>query len=236
MSNQEYLSLFSSKKSLQYQYFCILRDKEFHCRKCAQKETKSEQLAGGGGVQGLQRGTTTRPGLVIDSETKYCSLCGKKTKHDRWTGEFKTANPTKFISKKLQKRILEHYNYEDCIEQRKREIHELVIDHRFPMERWASEESDNNDDMSIEQIELKFQLLKKDESGNHNLLKSRACEKCIAKGKRGTPMGIKFYYKGTKHWPEDVPQYGKLAEEGCKGCGWYNFSMWRNALNKMLKD
>lgn len=39
--------------SLQSRYFQILSDQHPHCRKCAQQQIGSEQLAGGGGVQEL---------------------------------------------------------------------------------------------------------------------------------------------------------------------------------------
>ncbi|NES89595.1 MAG: restriction endonuclease, partial [Okeania sp. SIO2B9] len=37
----------------------------------------------------------------------------------------------------------------------------------------------HNLNMSETEIKQKFQLLKKDSAGNHNLLKSRSCEFCI---------------------------------------------------------
>lgn len=222
------------ENSLQGQYFRMLSDCRPHCRKCAQQQIGSEQLAGGGGVQGLQRGNKSRPGIVIVSESRHCSICKKTTKWDCWTGEFKEANSAAGISHRLQERILNHYDYGDVIEQRKRSSHELIVDHRFPMERWGNAESHNPDDMSVEEIERRFQLLKKDDSGNHNLLKSRACERCIASGKRGFPLGIKFYYSGTEDWPIDCPTSGIDAERGCFGCGWYDFAAWRNALNRHL--
>lgn len=220
--------------SLQAEYFDILSDQNFHCRKCAQQIIGSEQLAGGGGVQGLQRGTKNRPGLVIETISEYCDLCGKKTKWDRWTGEFQQSNSASGIPPKLQKKVLNHYGYIDTIEQRKRQAHELVIDHRRPMERWGESEENNNVDMTEEEIQQKFQLLKKDDSGNHNLLKSRACEKCIETGKRGYPMGIKYYYEGDENWPEDCPTKGKDSERGCIGCGWYDFEEWRKSLNSEI--
>ncbi len=220
--------------SLQAKYFELLSDQKFHCRKCAQREIGSEQLAGGGGVQGLQRGTKNRPGIVIDTISEYCEDCGKKTKWDRWTGEFQQANSASSIPKKLQKRVLDHYGYEDTIEQRRRQAHELVIDHRIPMERWGENEENNDVNMSIDDIQRKFQLLKKDCSGNHNLLKSRACERCIQTGKRGYPMGIKYYYVGDEDWPSDCPTIGKEAERGCIGCGWFDFEAWRKGLNSII--
>jgi len=58
--------------SLQAKYFELLSDQTSHCRKCAQRVIGSEQLAGGGGVQGLQRGTKNRPGIVIDTTSEHC--------------------------------------------------------------------------------------------------------------------------------------------------------------------
>lgn len=222
--------------SIQSQYFQILRDQLPHCRKCAQQQIGSEQLAGGGGVQGLHRGNQSRSGIVIVSESRYCPICGKRTKWDRWTGEFKEANAAAGVSTELQRRIFDFYDYNDVIEQRRRTAHELVVDHRFPMERWGETETHNPDDMSTEEISRKFQLLKKDDSGNHNLLKSRACERCIRTGKRGYPLGIKFYYAGNEDWPTNCPKSGSEAEQGCFGCGWYDLDAWRKALNKQLSE
>ncbi len=220
--------------SLQAEYFHLLSDQASHCRKCAQLAIGSEQLAGGGGVQGLQRGTKNRPGLVIETTSKYCEKCGKKTRWDRWTGEFQQSNSASGIPESLQKRVFEHYGYVDAIEQRKRQAHELTVDHRVPMERWGESEENNDANMSEEDIQRKFQLLKKDSSGNHNLLKSRACERCIKTGKRGYPMGVKYFYEGDEDWPAGCPDTGKEAEEGCIGCGWYDVEAWRQSLNSQL--
>ena len=81
----------------------------------------------------------------------------------------------------------------------------------------------------------KFQLLKKDDSGNHNLLKSRACERCIQTGERGTLLGIDYYYVGDKNWPKDVPAIGIEAKKGCEGCAWYDVNQWRQSLNEHIK-
>ena len=163
MTIDEYRRLLGTT-SLQSQYFQILQDQQAHCRKCAQQQIGSEQLAGGGGVQGLQRGNKSRPGIVILSENQQCPVCRKSTRWDRWTGEFKVSNSAAGISPTLQCRILNYYGNIDIIEQRQRADHELVVDHRFPMERWGEAESHNPDDMSTEEINRKFQLLKKDDS------------------------------------------------------------------------
>ena len=222
--------------TLQYQVFQILKDCQWHCRTCAQKIVNTQQYAGGGGIQGLQRGTRTRPGIVIESATAECSDCHEVAKCDRWTGEFQSSNSASGIPQGLQDKIFEYYQYTDVIEQRRRTAHDLVIDHRLPMERWGTAEDANSINMTEDEINQKFQLLKKDASGNHNLLKSRACERCIASGKRGYPMGIKYYYAGDENWPIDCPTSGPGAERGCYGCGWYDLETWRESLNEHLSS
>jgi hypothetical protein len=224
------------KDSSQYRVFQLLSDLKWHCRTCEGKRVASDQYAGGGGIQGLERGTKTRSGLVIKTKKDNCPTCNKKTTWDRWTGEMQAANAPTNIPKDLAKRILEFYKFKDVIENRQRESHELIIDRRFPMERWGQSEAKHNINMTEIEIEEKFQLLKKDMAGNNNLLKSRSCEICIKTGKRGTPMGIRFWYSGGENWEEGIPPKGKDAEQGCIGCGWYNFEEWRNSLNKKLVE
>ncbi|WP_322169458.1 hypothetical protein [Acutalibacter caecimuris] len=222
--------------SLQKEYFLVLRDRQWHCRDCAGRQIGSTQIAGGGGIQGLQRGTKSRPGIITETKRKYCDICSKTSTWDRWTGKFTESSSASGLPRKLQTQIFEHYDYTDSIEQRRRQSHELVIDHRFPMERWGTSEEKNPTHMTAQEIEHKFQLLKKDASGNHNLLKSRACERCIATGKRGYPLGIKFYYAGDENWPAGCPTKGPEAERGCYGCGWYDFEAWRTALNQLTDE
>ncbi len=219
--------------SSQYKVFNLLSDQQWHCRQCEGKQIASGQYAGGGGIQGLQRGGTKRPGCVIETISQYCENCDRKTKQDRWTGEIQSANSAANIPEVLAQRILQVYDYTDIIEQRKRAAHELVIDHRFPMERWGESEPPHLSAMSENEIKKKFQLLKKDTSGNHNLLKSRSCERCIKTDNRGTPFNIKFWYEGGEKWSSSHKK-GAEAEAGCVGCGWYDFATWRNALNQKL--
>lgn len=235
MNIAKYQNTFKDRASLQYQLFQILKDCKWHCRNCVSMNVKSGQIAGGGGIQGLQRGTTLRPGLVIESKTIHCDICGITGKWDRWTGEYQSSNAASSLPEELQTRILEEYDYTDAIEGRKRQIHKLVIDHKYPMERWGKHEDSNPVNMSSDEIRAKFQLLKKDDSSNHNLLKSRACERCLKTGKRGSPMGIKFFYYGDEDWPKDCPKVGKEADRGCVGCGWYDIEKWRKALNEYIK-
>jgi hypothetical protein len=149
-----------SKATIQAAVFRILEDRKWHCRGCGYSGVESGQLAGGGGIQGLQRGTGSRPGLVIISESKVCHSCKKRLVHDRWTGETKQANSTSNITPKLAERILKHLKYTDEIEQRKRQSHELIIDHRFPMERWGA-----NEEKTIQRC------LKRKSNGSFNCLR-----------------------------------------------------------------
>lgn len=235
MDISEYTLLFRGN-SLQRQYFEILQDCLPHCRRCAQRIIGSEQLAGGGGIQGLERGNRIRPGLVIETTNRYCNICGKITKWDQWTGEFRIPNAAANLPLTLRNRVYRHYDYTDSIDQRQLPPHALVIDHRFPMLRWGRPESKNPLDMSEGDIQRKFQLLKKDNFGNYNLLKSRACEHCKRTGYRGCPFGIKFFYEGDERWPDDCPTSGPESERGCIGCGWYDLNTWRLALNEHLKN
>jgi len=233
---KEWLDGFEDKSSKQYQVAQVLSDTQWHCRGHEYSDINSTQLAGGGGIQGLERGTKSREGLVLEAKTEECSVCNEKMRLDRWTGEYKKAITPSGISSELVKRILAYYDHTDVIEKRERPQHELVVDHRFPMLRWGDVEDSNDPAMSEDEIKNKFQLLKFDGGGNHNLLKSRDCERCLNEGRRGTPFGINFFYTGDENWPKEVPPKGKNAEQGCVGCGWYNFAEWRTDLNKKLNS
>lgn len=94
-------------------------------------------------------------------ETKMCTTCGGLQKHDCWTGEFKNATAASNLPQGLINRILAYYQYTDSIEQRKRQASDLVVDHRFPMERYGNIEDENPVDMTEEQIQKNFKLLRK---------------------------------------------------------------------------
>jgi hypothetical protein len=160
------------KNSLQAKVFAVLKDQAWHCRGHEYKQVPSGQLAGGGGIQGLQRGTKSRHGIEIERKTENCPICAKRTVWDRWTGVHKQSNAASSIPQKLLENILAQFGFTDSIEQRSRAKHELIVDHRFPMERWGRVEESLSSSITSEEIHRKFQLLKKDSSGNHNLLKS----------------------------------------------------------------
>jgi len=212
----------------------VLQDKQWHCRGHEFKHVGSTQIAGGGGFQRVERGNKSSEAWQLERKKKHCVVCGGVKNHIRWTGRLKPANAPAGFPAKLKKRILEHHDFTDASELKKRPAIQLVIDHRFPMIRWGGHEAPLDPAMPAEAIEAKFQLLKKDDGGNHNSQKTRVCERCFKTGRRGTPFGIMFFYEGTENWDSSIPKSGSDAERGCEGCGWYNFDLWRKGINAKL--
>ena len=217
-----------------YQVYLVLSDRKWHCRECEYRHVGTTQIAGGSGIQGLQRGSKNRPGMEIQSENHLCRHCGRITRQDRWNGQFKESTMPGTMPKKFQKKVIELLGSRDVVENTERTASHLTIDHKLPMLRWDGETTKiqtRYDSMTDDDIRNTFQLLKKSNgSVSHNLLKSRACETCYKKGKRGTPFGISFFYSGARNWSAN-----KHDPAGCYGCGWYDFDKWRTALNAKLR-
>lgn len=214
--------------------FEVLRDMQWHCREHEYKHTGITQIAGGSGIQGLQRGTGSRPGLVIDSDNHFCVVCDRTTRQDRWQGNYTRAIPSSSMPRGFMRRAIQLLGSRDIVELTDRQPSQITVDHKLPQLRWSPAEQQAQTDyggMSDDDIRAKFQLLKKSNgSVSHNLLKSRACEQCYRTGQRGTPFGIRFFYAGDGTWaPAD-----KRDASGCIGCGWYDFDAWRRALNRRL--
>lgn len=129
--------------------------------------------------------------------------------------------------------VIQVFGRRDVIENTKRQYDQLTIDHKLPLIRWNEEAQATLTDysnMDPEYIKANFQLLKKSNgSVSHNLLKSRACERCVKTGNRGKPFGIDYFYAGDSKWRPSDPK----DPSGCDGCGWYDFAAWRTSLNKL---
>ncbi len=219
-----------------YQVFRILRDQQWHCRECEYAHTGITQIAGGSGIQGLQRGTKSRRGLVIESDNHFCITCNRTTRHDRWQGAFQSSLVGGSMPQSFVDAVLRIFGSRDVVENTRRQPDQLTIDHKLPRIRWNDEANAKLVDyanMDEEFIKTHFQLLKKSNgSVSHNLLKSRSCERCYKSGKRGKPFGIDFFYAGDTEWkPAD-----KQDPRGCQGCGWYDFAQWRSSLNKLTRN
>lgn len=239
-SPEEFLGLLRPGTKVQ-KVFAVLDDQEWHCRGCEYESVGTMQLAGSGGMQGLKRGTRSRPGLKIESQHRPCETCGETKYHDRWTGGFTPPVYAANMPKAFAERVFRVLGHRDVVEGAERAPSSLVIDHKLPMARWgeeATQEQTDYADITDEGIRARFQLLGKSSreevaeghSGNHNALKSRACERCVQTGRRGTPFGIAFFYQGGPEWG-GADRYDAA---GCIGCGWYDFAAWRDALNKSV--
>ena len=174
-------------------------------------------------------------GYTISTDTKkYCQRCGANKTHlmllpisrglNLGTG-YETWTP------KLRKRILSVLGNFDVYENRANK--HLLPDHKFSEIRWdENTKEDNPDTMSDEEIRSKFQLI----SNQRNQQKREVCRTCYQTKKRGVIFGIPFFYEGGPDWPEDIPEKGKDAEQGCVGCGWYDIDKWRNELVRVLTE
>ncbi len=230
---QEFEATFNKGTKI-YQVWLVLKDQQWHCRECEYTHVNITQIAGGSGIQGLQRGTKSRDGLEIDSANHLCPKCERTTRHDRWTGGFETAIPSPSMPQGFARRVIGLLSSRDVVDGSERSPSQLTVDHKLPIIRWSPETQQTQSaysTMSDDDIKTHFQLLKKSNGSiSHNLLKSRACEQCFKTGERGTPFGLRFFYEGGPRWePAD-----KKDPSGCVGCGWYDFDQWRRQLNNRL--
>ena len=172
-----------------------------------------------------------KSGYVVATKTLGCKSCGKRTYHDlllpftiesRPRSEFR-----RHLSEATTDRIINVLQSTDIFFNVKRPKAELLIDHKFPSQRWTEIESDN-DLLSDEGVRQKFQLL----TNQTNMMKSRACDACCDSGERPSFLGIHWFYSGDKTWDRSVQNYGR----GCYGCPWFDIDIWRQSINKALND
>ncbi len=136
------------------------------------------------------------------------------------------------ISSKLRARILSALNAVDVYELSSPNRMGLIPDHKFPEIRWDADTPRNNpNDMPDDEIRAKFQLI----NNQRNEQKREICRRCFQTGQRGKLFGIDFFYAGGDRWDDNIPQTGAAAEPGCVGCGWYDISAWREALNNRVR-
>jgi hypothetical protein len=169
-------------------------------------------------------------GFCIATKRINCTKCGKSTYHDLLVKlppfDKSIVVQRHPISNVLKRKIYNVFNFREACFSRKESAKNLIIDHKFPSDRWNIGESENKDDMSELGIKRKFQLL----TNQTNMIKSRACTKCVDTGKRGTFMGINWFSHGNENW-EGLNKYD---ENGCIGCPWYDIEDWKNKLQAEL--
>lgn len=234
IAQEDFEALFA-KNTKAWGVYSVLSDREWHCRSCEYEHIGTTQIAGSGGIQGLERGTKKRPGMEIVSGNHLCRKCERSTYQDRWTGNFVTAVVPRNMPTPFALQVVEVLGSRDVVDNTQRPPNQLTVDHKLPMIRWDDESAKRQTAygaMSEADIKAMFQLLKKSNgSVSHNMLKSRACEQCFKTGRRGTPFGVAFFYDGNGRWRPK----SKTDASGCIGCGWYDFAAWRSALNAQLK-
>lgn len=219
-----------------YLVYQVLKDQQWHCRECQYSHVKSSQIAGGSGIQGLQRGTKSRHGMEILSGNHFCVTCERQTRQDRWTGKLIEPVPAPSMPQDFALRVVNLLGARDVVDNTERPPNQLTVDHKLPMIRWNPEtqvKQSSYSTMTDDDIIEMFQLLKASNGSiSHNLLKSRTCERCFKTGNRGKPFGIDFFYAGGPKWqPSD-----QKDPSGCVGCGWFDFDRWRNELNARLSE
>lgn len=132
----------------------------------------------------------------------------------------------------FKNRVIRLFNGINAYEAKATAKKSLIPDHKFSEIRWDDETKGLNPmEMKDEEIIEKFQLL----DNQRNQQKREICRNCFQTGQRGKLFGIDFYIKGSDKWDKRIPQKGKAAEAGCKGCPWYDIEAWRKAINKTLK-
>ena len=148
----------------------------------------------------------------------YCSVCKTNTTHSKLLAmePVFSAKPRITIPNNDRIRILNLFNTRDAFTGGSI-TSTPEIDHKIP---WSRLEQDiNTADLSDNEIKNHFQLL----TGEHNLLKDRACSSCIKNNIRPAFLEINFWHKGS---------FKYLGS--CEGCGWYDGVKWREELNKII--
>jgi hypothetical protein len=149
----------------------------------------------------------------------YCRICKTQTTHSKLlvTEPVFSAKPRIAIPSIDRNRILNLLNKRDAFTGGSI-TSTPEIDHKIP---WSRLEQDINTlELNDNEIKNHFQLL----TGEHNLLKDRACTSCINNNIRPAFFEINYWYDGTDKY---------LGS--CEGCGWYDGIKWREELNKIIK-
>lgn len=203
-----------------YKVFNILSDLQWHCSVCELPGSQPAKLIQLIRNQGYD---FDNDGGVNWEKRILCSNCGKRTSHRRLTSIEVLDNPiTRLnISNSLRSRVIALYFNQDSILGYSPTGRSIEVDHRVPQIRWKENEEELLDDCSDEDIRNKYMLLVRE----HNLLKSRNCERCVATNTRQPFIDIDYFYEGDSNYDDTI---------GCKGCGWYNPEEWKKHINNVL--
>lgn len=215
------------KTSATYKVLAALYSGDWECRVCGPVPKVNPQPA-------ARLRDLKKRGYIIGSRRRNCANCCQKTMHDilimlpsieaRFEHGNELRKPMSEILKRRIKSLLG--NREVCFNVVRSDV-ELLIDHKFPSQRWNKPETDNPNDMADEDIRKKFQLL----SNQTNMWKSRYCDNCVKTGIRGDFMGLRWYYVGNEKWEGE----NAFDEKGCVGCPWYDLAIWKEKFGDAAK-
>ena len=205
---KEALKKWNDQNSQTYKVFEALLSGEWECRVCGPVPKVNPQAASR--IRDIKK-----KGFIIASKRRSCRVCNKTQMHDLLVMANlpdTVANPElrKPIPVELANKIIKVLESKECVFDQVRTRTELIIDHKFPSQRWSEPESDNK---------------------QTNMLKSRECDKCVKEGSRGQFMGIHWYYTGNEFWAKDFAD-----PDGCKGCPWYDVHYWKQKLVEKLSS
>lgn len=150
----------------------------------------------------------------------YCPICKQTTTHYKLKSLTQGIDKSRVgMTRTQRERVVSVLGIEDAFTGASVRS-SLEIDHKVPYARLRESIGDINiDSLNNSQIAESFQVLTRD----HNLLKDRACQKCIKYGQRPPFMGIEYWYEG------DSKYLGS-----CEGCGFFDGTRWRQELNARL--
>ena len=210
-----------SEETQKFRIFEVLKDLKWHCSECelpGSQPAKALQMMRQDGFQLEKVGSNWEKRM-------FCKRCGRITPHRRLKLLERGLKDIKRIAfpANIRERIIKYFQNKDAILDYSPTGRSIEIDHRIPEIRWNKSEEKLPDNLTDEEIEKRYMLLVRE----HNLLKSRNCEKCKKTGIRQYLLGIKFFYEGDEQYDDKL---------GCVGCGWYNPEEWKKALNKIIEE
>lgn len=208
------------EETQKFRIFEVLKDLKWHCSECelpGSQPAKALQMMRQDGFQLEKVGSNWEKRM-------RCKKCGRITPHRRLELLERKKEEIKRISlsPKLRKKIIDYYQNRDAILGYSPTGRSIEVDHRIPEIRWDKSEKKIPDNLTDDEIRKRFMLLVRE----HNLLKSRNCEKCKKTGIRQYLLGIRFFYIGDKKYNNKL---------NCVGCGWYNPEKWKEELNKFIE-
>jgi len=203
-----------------YKAFMTLSDLKWHCAKCEFSSTQPAK-----NFQNIRnKWYEMEKSWAHFEKRSYCEKCKRVTSHRKLVSlvrnENNSVDRTKTFNPKLKERIIKLFWWIDAFLDYKPSWRVIQVDHRIPQVRWTEKEEDYIN-MSDEMLKEKFMLLVIE----HNLLKSRNCERCKRINERQSFLWIDYFYEWWKKYDEKL---------WCVGCGWFNPEKWRRKLNKKL--